>query len=312
MRVVVTGAAGFIGSHLVEQLLAADHDVVGVDGFIDSYPRRYKDSNLTEALPHPRFRFHELDLRTADLDPILDGVDAVVNEAAMPGLPRSWTEFDSYLTNNVQAMERLLEASRRADVKRFVQASTSSVYGENAVGDEQLPLRPVSPYGVTKLAAEHLALAHMTNQGVPVVILRYFSVYGPRQRPDMAYHIFSEALLDGQPLTVFGDGYQTRSSLYVRDCVRGTMAALHRGTPGEAYNLGGAEPISLLDAIGRLGEVLGVKPVVRHEPVRPGDQRDTRSDTSKAQTHLGYEPTVVPLEGLALQATWHAGSRSAK
>lgn len=283
---------------------------MGLDGFIDSYPRRYKDANVRAALSHPRFTFHELDLRTADLDPVVDGVEAVVNEAAMPGLPRSWTEFDSYLSNNVQAIERLLEACHRAGVGRFVQASTSSVYGEYAVGDEQLPTRPVSPYGVTKLAAEHLALAHMANQGVPIVIVRYFSVYGPRQRPDMAYHIFCEALLDGRPLTVFGDGYQTRASIYVGDCVEGTIGALRQGTPGEIYNLGGSEPISLLDVIHRLGDVLGVEPVVRHEPARPGDQRDTCADTSKANRDFGYQPTVGPAEGLARQAAWHAELRS--
>lgn len=310
MKVLVTGAAGFIGSHLVEALLDAGYEVVGLDGFVESYPRSYKINNLARALTRPRFTFHEADLRRDDLREALRGVDAVIHEAAMPGLPRSWTEFDSYLTNNVQAVERLLASSRDAGIQRFLHISTSSVYGRMAVGDEEMPTFPVSPYGVTKLAAEHLVRAYMVNFGLPAVILRYFSVYGPRQRPDMAYHIFCEALLDGRPLRVYGDGRQTRSSMYVDDCVRGTVAALTNGRVGEVYNLGGAESISLVDAIDQLAEVLGVEPVIHYQEPRPGDQRDTAADTSKAAAHFGYRPMISPHEGLALQAAWHADLRN--
>jgi nucleoside-diphosphate-sugar epimerase len=307
-RVLVTGAAGFIGSHLVEQLLADGHSVVAVDAFIDSYPREYKQRNLRSVV-HPRLSFAELDLRYEPLDDILHGVDAVINEAAMPGLPRSWTDFDSYLSNNTHAVQRLLEASARAGVTRFIQVSTSSVYGRDAIGDEEVPTRPVSPYGVTKLAAEHLALAYMQSMGLPVVILRYFSVYGPRQRPDMAYHIFCEALLDRRPLTVYGDGLQSRSSTYVDDCVRGTIGALFGATPGEVYNIGGAAAVSLLDAIHILADSIGVQPVIEFAAARAGDQRETRADTRKAERDFGYRPTVAPVDGLALQAAWHASLR---
>jgi nucleoside-diphosphate-sugar epimerase len=309
MRVAVTGAAGFIGSHLSERLLAEGHEVVGIDGFIDSYARSYKERNLTELREHPSFEFHPCDLRTEPLDPLLDGADVVLHLAAMPGLPRSWTEFDSYATNNFHAVQRLLEASHRRGVARFVQASTSSVYGSRAVGDELIPTRPVSPYGVTKLAAENLVLAYMDTVGIPAVILRYFSVYGPRQRPDMAYHIFSEALLDDRPLTVFGDGAQTRSITEVSDCVAGTIAAMLHGTPGEVYNIGGGQAIGLLDGITILADALGRRPRIEFQPARPGDQRDTAANTTKARIALGYVPTVTPQEGLVRQAAWHASLR---
>jgi nucleoside-diphosphate-sugar epimerase len=309
MRVAVTGAAGFIGSHLSERLLTDGHEVVGIDGFIDSYPRPYKERNLTSLLDDRAFEFHPCDLRTEPLDGLLDGVEVVLHLAAMPGLPRSWTEFDSYATNNFHAVQRLLEACRRRGVGRFVHASTSSVYGTRAVGDEQIPTRPVSPYGVTKLAAENLVLAYMETLGIPAVILRYFSVYGPRQRPDMAYHIFSEALLDDRPLTVFGDGAQTRSITEVGDCVAGTVAAMLAGAPGEVYNIGGGQSIGLLDGINILADALGRRPRIEFQPARPGDQRDTRADTTKAREAFGYIPRVTPQEGLVRQAAWHASLR---
>jgi nucleoside-diphosphate-sugar epimerase len=179
------------------------------------------------------------------------------------------------------------------------------------VGDETTPTRPVSPYGVTKLAAEHLALAYHSEFGLPVVILRYFSIYGPRQRPEMAYSVFTEALLDGRPLTVFGDGAQSRSNTYVSDCVAGTIAALDRGQTGEIYNIGGGEEIKLLDAIGIIADEIGVEPRLVFEPARVGDQRRTAADVSKARRDLGYEPVVGPDEGLRRQVGWQAAERGA-
>ncbi|MGH9084634.1 MAG: SDR family NAD(P)-dependent oxidoreductase [Acidimicrobiales bacterium] len=304
MRVVVTGAAGFIGSHLCEQLLAGGHEVVGLDCFTDYYARPLKEANLRAAQAQDRFAFHELDLRTDDLDAVLDGADVVVNEAAMPGLVRSWEDFDAYQSCNLTGLQRLVAACQRRGVGRIVQASTSSVYGATAVGTEDQPLRPVSPYGVTKLAAEHLLLAHHAILGLPVVILRYFSIYGPRQRPDMAYRIFCERLLAGEPITVFGDGQQSRGITYVSDCVAATVAALTAGREGDAYNVGGGRELALLDAIEVLAGALGVQPVIERQPARPGDQRRTMADVSKARTELGWAPAVDPQEGLVAEAEW--------
>ena len=304
MRILVTGVAGFVGSHLAEALLAAGHDVVGLDAFTDYYPRPIKEANLAAARQDPRFRFHELDLRFDDLMPAVDGVDAVIHEAAMAGLPRSFTDFRSYMDCNLLGTQRLLEAIRAADVRRLVHVSTSSVYGLEAVGDETRPTRPISPYGVTKLAAEHLVLAFVETFGLSASILRYFSIFGPRQRPDMAYHIFSEALLEGRPIAVFGDGEQSRSNTFVSDAVAGTIAAIDGAADGEIYNIGGGESITVNEAIRVLGEALGVEPVVRHEATRLGDQRHTSADTTKARSAFGYRATVSPTDGLRAQADW--------
>jgi nucleoside-diphosphate-sugar epimerase len=309
MHVLVTGAAGFIGSHLCERLVADGHRVVGVDAFVDYYARSVKERNLHGLRLEPAFSFHELDLRSDPITPLLDGVDVVVNEAGMPGLARSWVDLETYTSCNVLALQRLAEACREARVGRLVHISTSSVYGTDAVGDETTPTRPVSPYGVTKLAAEHLALAYQTLFDLPVLILRYFSIYGPRQRPDMAYHIFVESLLDGRPVTVFGDGHQSRSSTYVSDCVEGTVLAMEHGVPGEVYNIGGGEVFSILDAVELIAGAVGVRPELRFGPTRPGDQRHTAADVSKAFEAFGYSPRVSPRVGLTDQVTWHLEQR---
>jgi nucleoside-diphosphate-sugar epimerase len=305
MRVLVTGAAGFIGSHVAEALLEAGHRVVGVDGFIDHYPRSIKERNLEAALIDPHFSFHELDLRTADIWPLLEGVDAIVHEAAMPGLPKSWTRFDDYLSCNLTATQRLIEAARSSRLERFVHISTSSVYGNVAEGDEEATPRPASPYGVTKLAGEQLLQAYGAAFGLPYVILRYFSIYGPRQRPDMAYHIFIEALLAGRPITIYGDGTRSRTSTYVDDCVRGTLLALEGARDGMIYNIGGDEQVTVNEVVGILGDLLGVEPDVEHAPDRVGDQIHTRADTRRARDHFGYRPSVSIREGLRRQVEWH-------
>jgi nucleoside-diphosphate-sugar epimerase len=304
MRVLVTGAAGFVGSHVCEQLLAEGHRVVGIDAFIDYYPRQAKERNLSTLREHPAFTFHEIDLRDADLAPALEGSDAVIHEAAMPGLPRSWSDFDAYMTCNLLATQRLIEAALRAGIKKLVHVSTSSVYGGEAVGDESLPTRPVSPYGVTKLAAEHLVLAYFRSHGLPATILRYFSIYGPRQRPDMAYNLFIRRMLAGVPITVFGDGTQSRSNTYVADCVRGTILALHDAEIGEIYNIGGGTVITLNEAIAVIADALGVTPRIEYGPTRLGDQRHTAADSSKARAAFGFEPSVTPDEGLRAQVAW--------
>ena len=309
MRIVVTGAAGFIGSTLSEALLAAGHEVVGLDAFIDYYPRPMKEANLAGLSEASAFRFGEVDLRTGELDPWLEGADAVIHEAAMAGLMRSWTDLELYTSCNILATNRLIEAARRAGVSRFVLASTSSVYGTEAVGNEDRPLEPSSPYGITKLAAEKLVLANVALHGFPATIIRYFSIYGPRQRPDMAYHIFTEAMLDGRPITVFGDGEQTRSNTYIDDAVNGTMRALERGAVGGIYNLGGGRTISLNEAIALIAEHVGVEPIIERKPARPGDQRHTSADVTRAREALGYAPVVEPREGLGRQVAWHLARR---
>lgn len=304
-RVLVTGAGGFIGSHVCEVLLHRGDTVVGVEAFTDSYARADKERNLAALSRHPAFELRELDLREAPLAEVLRGVDAVVNEAALAGLPRSWSDVAEYVTCNVLALARLVEACEAAGIERFVQASTSSVYGRNAVGDESLPTQPVSPYGVSKLAAEELLQAYVTERGFPAVILRYFSVFGPRQRPDMAYRIFTDRLMHGLPVVVHGDGRQSRSNTHVRDVAEATVRALDVGEPGDVMNIGGAEEIELLDAIDVIAGALDVRARVVTAPARPGDQRRTRADTTHAREVLGWRPVIGISAGLRDQVRWH-------
>lgn len=307
MKCLVTGAAGFIGSHLCERLLHAGHQVVGVDAFIPYYPRAEKEANLLTARRQRWFSFHEADLRHDPVDGLLANVEAVFHLAAMPGLTRSWTDFDLYESCNLIATHRLLKAVlRQPRLPRFICASTSSVYGRFGSGDEMLPARPISPYGVTKLAAENLCRAFADEHGMPLVVLRYFSVYGPRQRPDMGYHLFAKALLQGQPITVCGDGMQVRGNTYVSDCVEATIAAV-QALPGETYNVGGGEAVSVWEVIRKLEELTGQRAEVRQAAARPGDQRYTFADTTKIFRHLGWKPRIGIDEGLARQVAWQRG-----
>lgn len=280
--------------------------MVGVDSFLGRlYGSETKRENALELEGREGFTLVERDLRIDDLRGVFDGADAVVNEAAMPGLVLSWDDLELYVSCNLLAFDRAMRAAHDVGVARFVQISTSSVYGRFAIGDETRPTEPVSPYGVTKLAAEKLLLAHVAERGFPGLILRYFSVYGPRQRPDMAYHRFAEALLDGRPITVYGDGKQSRVNTYVDDCVDATLRAIERGRVGEVYNVAGGASIELLDAIAILADELGATPELVFEEARAGDQRETNGDIGKAKAELGYEPTVEPEAGLRRQAAWH-------
>jgi nucleoside-diphosphate-sugar epimerase len=307
MKCLVTGAAGFLGSQLCEQLLRDNHTVIGLDAFIPYYPRAVKEGNLASIRGHAAFHFHPLDLRCDPLDTVLAAVEAVFHLAAMPGLTRSWTDFDLYQSCNLTATQRLLEALREVpSLQRFIYASTSSVYGRFACGDETLPTRPISPYGVTKLAAENLCRAYAEECGLPLVVLRYFSLYGPGQRPDMAYHRFISALLHGQPIIVNGDGWQSRGNTYVADCVAATTAAL-QAPVGEVYNVGGGETASVWEILKKLEHITGCRAVVRREPARPGDQRVTAADTTKLSRHLGWRPRMGLDDGLARQVAWQQG-----
>lgn len=304
MKVVVTGAAGFIGSHVCEALARRGEQVVAIDGFVNAlYSEAPKRANW-EALGAIGIERVEADLRDAALEPLLEDADALINLAAVPGLAPSWSNFEAYSTCNLGAVERLLRAALNVGLQRLVQISTSSVYGSSATGDETAPLRPVSPYGVTKLAAETLLDAYRAVFGVPAVVVRYFSIYGPRQRPDMAYHRFISALLDDRPITIYGDGLQTRTNTYVSDCVSGTLLALDRGESGEAYNIGGGVSVSMLEVVSMLGDIIGRTPRLEFSDARPGDQRETRADIAKASRVLGYDPVVAPGDGLALQVAW--------
>jgi UDP-glucuronate 4-epimerase len=305
-NIIVTGAAGFVGSHLSEQLIARGHRVMGIDAFIPYYPRPLKEKNLSLLLKESQFSFHEADLRDADVRPLLEGAHAVFHLAAMAGLLRSWQEFDDYMTCNVLATQRVLEAARDTGVPHFLHISTSSVYGRFATGDETAPLAPISPYGITKLAAEHLCLAYAETYDLPVTILRLFSVYGPRQRPDMGYNIFIRSILQDELITIDGDGNDSRSNTYVEDCAQGLILAYERPEQsiGEIFNIGGGEEVSVNQVLQILEELTGKRARTTHGPPRPGDQRRTVADTSKARRLLGYDPATAVVDGLAAQLAW--------
>lgn len=305
MRVLVTGAAGFIGSHLCDALLTEGHEVVGLDAFIPYYPRAVKEQNLQPARANSRFTFYECDLRTDNLAAPLDGVETIYHLAAMGGLLVSWQDFDSYMTCNIQATQRLLEAARHSGtVRQFIHASTSSIYGSNVTGPETTPPHPVSPYGITKLAGEQLVRTYHEQFGLPATILRYFSVYGPRQRPDMGYHIFIDHILHGRPIMIWGDGNQLRGNTYVGDTVRATILAQQHFTPGAIYNIGGAEEISANQIIALLEEIIGQRALLEHGPARPGEQWRALADTTRARQHLHFTPQMPLRDGLAAQVAW--------
>jgi UDP-glucose 4-epimerase len=310
MKALVTGCAGFIGSHLTEALLADRVDVIGVDCFNDNYGRRQKLENLETARQWDHFDFVPLDLSRGELGDLVEECDTVFHLAAEPGVRSSWgMRFDQYLRNNVLATQLLLEAMRATPGKRFVYASSSSIYGEA----EALPTpeattpRPHSPYGMTKLAGEHLCTLYHGNHGLDAVMLRYFSVYGPRQRPDMAFNIFCRAAGSGEPITVFGDGRQTRDFTYVADVVAATRAAAAMPDPdGRVFNIGGGSRTALAEAIDLIGGFAGRPLDVRHLPMQDGDVRDTGADTTLAEQLLGYAPTTAFEDGLRAEFEWVA------
>jgi UDP-glucose 4-epimerase len=306
---LVTGAAGFIGSHLTDRLLSDGLRVTGVDCFTDYYDPALKRANLAAALAHPRFELLELDLGAADLI-MLPDVQVVFHQAAQAGVRASWgADFSTYTHHNVLATQRLLERYRDTPLERFVYASSSSVYGdaERYPTDEGMLPRPFSPYGVTKLAGEHLTLLYGRNFGLPVAALRYFTVYGPRQRPDMGFHRFCRAMIAGEPLTVYGDGRQSRDFTYVADAIDANVAAWKKSREQAVYNVGGGSQVELLEAIRILQEALGVKATLEFRPLPPGDPLRTRADATRIQADLGLVPSTPIERGLAAEALWARG-----
>jgi nucleoside-diphosphate-sugar epimerase len=237
---------------------------------------------------------------------VLDGVDTVFHLAAMAGLLKSWQQFDQYVSCNILATQRLLTAAVAARVQHFINCSTSSVYGRFATGDEESPLAPVSPYGITKLAAEQLCRAYGQKDGLACTILRLYSVYGPRQRPDMGYNIFIRKLLTGEEIVVDGDGTDSRSNTYVLDCVRGIMLAAEQPqhSSGQTFNIGGGQEVNVNQVLAMLEELTGEVAHITYGPSRPGDQRRTVADTTKAQRVLGYAPQTRVIDGLRAQVAW--------
>lgn len=306
MRCLVTGCAGFIGSHLSDALLMQGHEVVGVDAFTDAYDRADKERNLQEAHANDRFQLVEVNLADAPILPILDGVNAVFHLAGEPGVRQSWGQrFETYIHNNVLATERLLDACRQTDVQRVVFAGSSSIYGDSPdlPWRETTCPRPRSPYAITKLAAEHLCHAYRLSFGVPTVIVRYFTVYGPRQRPDMAFRRFLRAAQMGEPILIYGDGEQTRDFTYVADAVTATIAAAD-AAPGETFNVGGGSTVVLNDLLSLISEITGRPLIIERRAQQAGDAPHTWADTSHAAALLGYAPDTSITEGLAREWAW--------
>jgi len=311
MKALVTGAAGFIGSHLTAALLDRGADVTGVDAFTDYYPRSIKESNVAVNAGRRGFHFIQASLQAADLGALLEEKTHVFHLAAQAGVRKSWGhDFRVYTDNNVDATQRLLEACVDRPLHRFVYASSSSVYGDNVsmpMREDALP-QPVSPYGVTKLAAEQLCYLYFANHGVPTTSVRYFTVYGPRQRPDMAFHRFIRAALRGDAITLYGDGEQTRDFTFVTDAVAATIAAGDRGKTGCAYNVGGGSHVSVNKLFEIIAAIHGRPLEIRREPAQKGDMRDTFADTSRARADLGFAPQVSLEQGLEAEYRWLAGT----
>jgi UDP-glucose 4-epimerase len=307
---VITGAAGFIGSHLAERLLAEGHTVRGVDKFLGNYPRRFKESNLAQFSGHPQFQFIERDLVELDLAALLDGADYVFHQAAQPGVRSSWgQEFVEYTHNNILATQRLLEASKKSNIKKFVYASSSSVYGDT----DDLPMReagitrPVSPYGVSKLSAEQLCYLYWKEFAVPTVSLRYFTVYGPRQRPDMFFHIFMRKHHRGEEIPIYDDGKQSRDFTFCADIVEGNLAAALYPGAGEVFNLGGGSRTTVEEVVGMVERISGKKAKLKMLARQQGDVRHTAAEIRQARDKLGFQPRVKLVDGLTAEWQWVRG-----
>ena len=312
MRALVTGAAGFIGSHLAERLLKLGWKVKGIDSFTDYYFRKIKEDNLRNLKGDKDFSFQEEDLLELDLEKVLEGVDYLFHLAAQPGVRESWGKrFGLYIRNNITVTQRLLEETKKFPLKKFILASSSSVYGESPLPmREKNILKPVSPYGVTKLASENLGYFYYKSFKMPVITLRYFTVYGPRQRPDMAFHRFIKALLNDEEITIYGDGNQTRDFTYVSDAVEATIKAAQCEVGGEIINIAGGAQVTINEILKMLEKIAEKKAKVRYIEKQKGDVFHTFADISKAKKLLNYQPKIGLKKGLEKEITWLATARS--
>ncbi len=303
MKALVTGCAGFIGSHLTERLLKEGFQVIGIDRFADYYAREIKEKNIAGALAHQGFSMIEKDILKMEEFP---EVDYIFHQAAQAGVRGSWGKsFEIYTRDNIQSTQRLLEFYKDRKIKKFVYASSSSVYG-----DADLPmmensiLKPYSPYGVTKLAAENLCYLYYRNYNVPFISLRYFTVYGPRQRPEMAINLFVRAILNGTAISIYGDGNQTRDFTYVEDIVEANILSAYYDGAGEVLNVGGGSRISVKELIKKIEKYTGAKAKLEHIEAQHGDVRDTLADTGKISRVLHWQPGVGIDEGLERYVRW--------
>ena len=307
MICLVTGAAGFIGSHLCRRLVKEGFMVVGVDCFSDSYPKWIKEDNIRDLLQGKNFEFIAKSVENVDLKKLLRKVDCVYHLAAQAGVRTSWGQnFEVYTKNNIQTTQILLEAAKEVPLEKFIYASSSSVYGlcPDLPMTEKSPLNPLSPYGVTKLAAEQLCFLYFKNYGIPTVSLRFFTVYGPGQRPDMAFHKFYKAMTEDKEITVFGDGKQTRDFTYVDDIIEANMASLEKAKTGEVYNIGGGHQEKLEDVFPLMEKISQKKIKVRKAERQKGDVPHTYALIEKAQQDLNYSPQTSLLDGLKEEWTW--------
>ncbi|MFC1926567.1 NAD-dependent epimerase/dehydratase family protein [Chloroflexota bacterium] len=309
-KCLVTGVAGFIGSNLAERLINEGFEVTGIDCFSDYYPRNIKQGNLIHLAEMANFSLVEANLCTCDLSKLLSDVDYVFHHAAEPGVRASWGKrFAVYTENNIMATQKLLEAAKDKDIKKFVYASSSSIYG-NAVelptSETSLPA-PISPYGMSKLAAEHLCHLYHQAFGVPTISLRYFTVYGPRQRPDMAFTKFIRAIMEEKPITIYGDGEQTRDFTFISDAVDANLKAAHSDISGLAFNIGGGSRVTLNQALKTLQNMAGKEANIFYQETQMGDARHTFADVAKAKGLMGWVPEVTLEQGLRAQVEWFKG-----
>lgn len=310
MRCLVSGVAGFIGSHLAERLVRDGQEVIGIDCFLDYYPREVKEENLAGLKKSPNFHFLEANLLELDLPALVQKTDFIFHLAAQAGVRASWGEsFSIYTENNIRATQRLLESCKGQKVSKFILASSSSVYGdaEEMPTSENSAPKPVSPYGLSKLACEHLCYLYWKNHKIPYLALRYFTVYGPRQRPDMAFHKFLRSALHGKEIEIYGDGNQTRDFTYISDIINATVKSISTDAVAESVNLGGGSPATIWQVLNIIEDITGKRVRLRHIEEQKGDVRHTCADITKAQRILGYAPQVRLGEGLRKQFLWQKG-----